>query len=195
MWNGFVHGEGTGWQGPGRARARLLARVVEARHQDVHRDRRPARAGGRADAVRDLGLRRRLLVRPHEEPLPGRAARASTPSSSAPCSRSTSGRSSTAGRARASPELDRSVRDGHRRSRLPRPADAPDRATASAPAPTSRPMHIRRAAGRSRRDGARDRAGDLLGGRRRPARRGQLPRSPRTGSRSSRRSRTGWCAR
>ena len=32
-------------------------------------------AGRRADAVRDLGLRRRLLVRPHEAPLPGRAAR------------------------------------------------------------------------------------------------------------------------
>ena len=33
-------------------------------------------AGARADAVRDLGLRRRLLVRPHEEPRPGRARRA-----------------------------------------------------------------------------------------------------------------------
>ena len=35
-------------------------------------------AGGRADAVRDLGLRRRLLVRPHEEPRPRRARRRGT---------------------------------------------------------------------------------------------------------------------
>ena len=34
---------------------------------------RPGRRG-RADAVRDLGLRRRLLVRPHEEPRPGELA-------------------------------------------------------------------------------------------------------------------------
>ena len=42
---------------------------------------RPGR-GGRADAVRDLGLRRRLLGRPHEEPLPRRARRRATRSCS-----------------------------------------------------------------------------------------------------------------
>ena len=61
-WLGFVHGEGTGWGGEGRARARLLARLVGARDQDVHRDDEPAGGRGRADALRDLGLRRRLLV-------------------------------------------------------------------------------------------------------------------------------------
>ena len=66
---------GHGLARPGRARARLLARLVGRRDPHVHRDRRPARERGRADAVRDLGLRRRLLVRPHEAPLPGRAAR------------------------------------------------------------------------------------------------------------------------
>ena len=37
-WLGFVHGEGTGWAGQGRARARLLARLGGPRDQDVHRD-------------------------------------------------------------------------------------------------------------------------------------------------------------
>src|SRR5215204_2783268 len=40
----------------------------------VHREGRPPGRRGRADAVRDLGLRRRLLVRPHEAAVPGRAA-------------------------------------------------------------------------------------------------------------------------
>ena len=60
----------------GRARARLLARLVGRGDPDLHGDRQPAHRRGRADAVRDLGLRRRLLVRPHEEPRPGRPDRA-----------------------------------------------------------------------------------------------------------------------
>ncbi len=59
-------GDGLGRQG--RTRARILARLVGCRHQDVHGHDRPTRRRGRADALRDLGLRRRLLVRPHEEP-------------------------------------------------------------------------------------------------------------------------------
>ena len=43
-WLGFVHGEGTGWAGEGRPRARVLARVVGAGDQDVHRHDQPARA-------------------------------------------------------------------------------------------------------------------------------------------------------
>ena len=39
-WEGFVHGEGTGWRGQGRPRARLLARLVGAGDQDVHGDDR-----------------------------------------------------------------------------------------------------------------------------------------------------------
>ena len=72
-WQGFVHGDGTGWKGQVELALRLLARLVGPGHQDVHRHRpRPDRRGP-ADAVRDLGLRGRLLGRPHEEPLPRRA--------------------------------------------------------------------------------------------------------------------------
>ena len=46
--------------------------LVRPRHPHLHGDRRPSRAGTRADAAGDLGLRRRLLVRPHEERVPGR---------------------------------------------------------------------------------------------------------------------------
>ena len=66
MWEGHVLAEGGG------ARARLLAGLVRPRHPHLHRDGRPSRAGERADAARDLGLRRRLLVRPHEERVPRR---------------------------------------------------------------------------------------------------------------------------
>ena len=64
-----------------------------AGHQDVHRDRRPAGRRGRADAVRDLGLRRRLLVpTTRRTALPGRAARATTRELEAGCSASTTTR-------------------------------------------------------------------------------------------------------
>src|SRR2546426_133779 len=54
----------------GGAGAAVLARLVGSEHQALlGDDRRPDRRG-RADAVRDLGMRRRLLGRPHEEPLP-----------------------------------------------------------------------------------------------------------------------------
>ena len=150
LWLGYVHGEGTGWRREGRARARLLARLVGRRHQDLHGDRRPAGAGGRTDAVRDLGLRRRLLVRPHEAALPGRAARR------LPRAR---GRA-----ARRLPACGRPLPAGRepRRARLlwsamgsPRSAIPASRrtrsATASARAPTSRRTRTRQAAARSPR--------------------------------------------
>ena len=62
-----------GLRGEGRPRARLLARLVGAGDPHLHRDRQPSDRRARADALRDLGLRRRLLVRPHQEPRPGRA--------------------------------------------------------------------------------------------------------------------------
>ena len=108
-------------------------------------------AGGRADAVRDLGLRRRLLVRPHEEPLPGRAARRVRASSSSSCSRSTTRAVDHCRPGASLAELDRLVRDGHRRGRLPGPAVAPDLPRRSAPARTSRRTRTRPAAARSRR--------------------------------------------
>ena len=66
-WLGFVHGEGTGWEGNVEL-ALGFSLVGPARDPDLHRnDVTPGRRG-RADALRDLGLRRRVLVRPHEEP-------------------------------------------------------------------------------------------------------------------------------
>ena len=81
MWNGWVHDHGTGfdhpayegtvelahgfslvWSGPG-----IRSFTATGSRLDP---------GARADALRDLGLRRRLLVRPHEEPRPRRARRA-----------------------------------------------------------------------------------------------------------------------
>src|SRR5947208_1673133 len=57
----------------GRPRAAVLARLVGPFDQDLHSDRRLARARERANAVRDLGLRGRVLGGPYEEPLSGRA--------------------------------------------------------------------------------------------------------------------------
>src|SRR3954447_11402370 len=161
--------------GPGRARARLLARLVGPGNQDVHRHGRPAGPGDRADALRDLGLRRRLLVRPHEEPLPRRAAgrlrgaRAAT----ARCLRARTGALSPWGLpGRARPARPRR----HRRGGGPGPALAPDLPRRRRP----RTRAAVRASGRRRDDrrgnGARDRARHLLGGGRRSARRGQFPR-------------------
>ena len=80
-------------------------------------------------------------------------------------------------------ELDRLVRAGDSRGRLPGSRPIPS-ATASARAHTSRRTRTRPAAARSSGDGACDRTRHLLAGRRRPPRRGQLPRH-RHGCRSS----------
>ena len=149
IWQGFVHGEGTGWRGPGRARARLLARLVGRRDQDVHRDRRPARVSAdeptlfeiwvcadgywcdhtkllcpgelRAD-YRELEAALLEVYEPRDRPLPpGREPRRARPARSATAS--------------------------------PRPATPASRrtrsATASARARTSRRTRTRRAAARS----------------------------------------------
>ena len=44
LWEGFVHGEGTGWEGRVGTRARLHARLVRAGHPHVHRDLATARS-------------------------------------------------------------------------------------------------------------------------------------------------------
>ena len=75
IWQGFVHGEGTGWRRAVDLALPLLARLVGAGDPTFTATGDRARAGRPADAVRDLGLRRRLLGGPHEAPLPGRAAR------------------------------------------------------------------------------------------------------------------------
>src|SRR5687767_8966574 len=70
MWNGWVHEHGTGFEE--RVELAHGFSLVGSRDPDVHRNRQPPDPGARANAVRDLGLRRRLLVRPHEEPRPRR---------------------------------------------------------------------------------------------------------------------------
>ena len=164
MWQGFVHGEGTGWNGQGRARARLLARLVGPGHPHVHGDRRPARAGGRADAVRDLGLRRRLLVRPHEEPLPGRAAAASTQRLlERRCSRSTSDAVAHCRPGASLAELDRRVREGIAAAGYPGQPSHPICHGVGARA--HEPPYAHQAGGGDDRGGhgARDRAGHATG--------------------------------
>ena len=163
-------------EGTGRARARLLARLVGPGHPDVHRDRRPAGAArtsrrcsrsGSAPTATGATTRRTSAPAsstPRYAELARAAARASTSARVDHC------------RPGASlAELDRLVRDGHRRGRLSRPADPPDRHGVGARA--HEPPYAHQAGGGHDRGGhgAGDRARDLLGGRRRPARRGQLP--------------------
>ena len=166
---------GNGLEGAGRAGAAVLARLVGPEHQDVHGDdRRPGRRG-RADAVRDLGLRRRLLGRPHEEPLPRHADARATRSCSTSSRRSTTTRSPSACRARASPSSTARPR-GHR-ARPATPASRRHPICHGIGARAHEPPYA--APGRRRRDrrghGARDRARHLLARGRRPPARGQLP--------------------
>src|SRR4051812_11313539 len=159
--------------GQGRARARVLARLVGAGHQDVHRHRAPPGGGRRADAVRDLGLRRRLLVRPHEAPLPRRAqaclsrARARAARRVRTRRRPLPAGGESRGARRARPRW-------HRRDGLRGPADAPDLPRGRRARPRAAVRAPRGGRGNRRRHGAGDRAGLLLARRRRPARRGQL---------------------
>ena len=163
LWNGYVHGRGTGWEGKVDLALRLLPRLVGRRDPDVHGDRRPAGAGERADAVRDLGLRRRLLVRPHEEPLPGRAHpeyERLRESLLAVYERAIDHCRPGASLA----ELDRLIREGIDRGGVPGPAVTPGCARRRRPGPRA----AVRAPGRHERHGrgghgARDRARRLLG--------------------------------
>ena len=147
-WEGFVHGEGTGWRGKvdlalgfslvwsGPGIRTFTATTFSPRRR------------ARADAVRDLGLRRRLLVRPHEEPRRRRAhtlyreleqgSWPSTKTRSTSRSRAPSLPSSTGASGAASMRSDSRV-NPHTRS-----------VTASVPAPTSSRTPIRPEAERSR---------------------------------------------
>ena len=167
--------------GEGGARARLLARLVGAGDQDVHGHDVAARGRGRADALRDLGLRRRLLVRPHEEPRSPASSLRATASSRPGCWACTRTPSPSHGRARASPSSTAGPRRD-RRDRLPRSAVAPDlprRRRARARAAVRAPGRRRR--GR-RGHGACNRARMLYRRAAGPARRGQLPRSRTDGA-------------
>ena len=97
-----------------------------------------------------------------------------TTSCSTNCSRSTTPRSTTAGTAPASPELDRLVRDGIAEAGYPGQPSHPICHGVGARAHEP-PTRTRRVGHDPGRHGAGDRAGDLLGGGRRFATRGQLP--------------------
>ena len=72
-WEGVVHGEGTGWEG--KVDLALGFTLVWSGPGIKTFTATTATSGrrGRADALRDLGVRRRLLGRPYEEPRRRRA--------------------------------------------------------------------------------------------------------------------------
>ncbi len=82
LWQGYVHGAGTGWHG--KVELALPFSLVWSGpgiKTFTATGDLPVRRG-RAGAVRDLGLRGRLLGRPHEEPRLRRADRPLRASSS-----------------------------------------------------------------------------------------------------------------
>ena len=182
--------QGTGWQGQVELALGVLARLVRARDQDVHGDRRPAGRGRRADAVRDLGLRRRLLV-PTTRRTSARASCApSTPSCESSCSAVYERRDRPLPPGRE-PRRARPARPRrHRRDRLPGPADATRSATASARARTSRPTRTRPAAASSRRAWCSRSSRASTGTEAAASASRTTSSSPPTAPRSSRRSRT-----
>ena len=151
IWQGFVHGEGTGWQGKVELALGFSLVWSGPGHQDVHGDRRPCRCRRDEPTLFEIWVcADGYWCRPHEAPLPRRAARRTTASSRRACSTSTSARSRTAGRARASPSSTGWCATGSPRSAI-RASRRTRSATASARARTSRRTRTRRAAARSRR--------------------------------------------
>src|SRR5581483_6008013 len=161
-----------------RACAPVLARLVRPRHQDLHGHVRPARRRRRTRPLRDLGLRRRVLGGPHEEPrgrrAQGRIRRARGASDGCVhlhqwlCTPpSLDGRPGPNGQGNARrPRLSRTAHT----SALPRRRRPRARAALSAP---GRRGHVRG------EHGARDRARCVLGRRGRAPGRGQFPRDRR----------------
>ena len=137
-------------EGQGRPRAAVLADLVGAVDPHVHGDLGGAGAGGRADALRDLGVRRRLLGRPHEEPRLRRAEAALPRARAGPAGGLRRGRRlGPAGR-----QLRRRSTAACARASTPSASRASRRTrscTASARARTSRPTPTRRSRPRSSR--------------------------------------------
>ena len=181
---------GHGLEGQGRPRAAVLADLVGAVDPHVHGDLRRAGAGGRADALRDLGVCRRLLGRSHEEPRLRRAEAA--------LSRARAGSPGGLRRGRrlgpAGPQLRRARPPrarGHRRPRLSGPALAPDPARHRRARARAALRPPGRRGGDPRGHGAGDRARLLLAGGRRACASRTISSSPRPGPRSSAPSRMG----
>ena len=169
IWNGFVHGHGTGWEGEVELALGFSLVWSGSGHPHLHGDRRPAGAGARADAVRNLGLRRRLLVRPHEEPLPGRAHAGVRAPSRQPHRRLRPGRRPLVVPVRAA-ELDRLILQIAEAGYPGQPTTRSRTAWARAHEP---PYAHQAGPARSRMDGARGEPGST-GPRRRPQARGQF---------------------
>ena len=189
MWHGLRPRRGHRLEGAGRARARLLARLVGPGDQDVHRDGRPAGAVEDEPTLFEIWVCADGYWCDHTKNLcPGELARASTTSCSSSCSPSTS-------------EARRLLPPGREPRRARPAASATGIAEAGYPGQPTHPIchgvgaraheppYAHQAGGGDDRGGhgARDRAGHLLGGRWRPPRRGQLPRHRRRRPRSSRR--------
>ena len=150
LWQGFVHGEGTGWRGQGRARARLLARLVGRRAS--RRSPRPAtgRCSEDEPTLFEIWVCADGYWCDHTKLLCPGELRADYRELEAALLE-VYGRAIDHCRPGASlAELDRLIRDGHRRGRLSRASRRTRSATASAPAPTSRRTRTRPAAARSR---------------------------------------------
>ena len=168
---------GHGLGGQGRARARLLARLVGRRASG--RSRRPAtgRSQEREPTLFEIWVCADGYWCDHTKNLcPGELDRASTSG----CSRSCSARLRRGGRPLPSRREPRRARPADPRRASPRRATPASRRTRSAHGVGARahePPYAHQAGGGDDRggNGAGDRAGDLLGGRRRPAAGGQLP--------------------
>ena len=112
IYEGHVHANGVGYEGKVEL-ARALTLVWSGPgHPHLHRHQRRRGRRARADAARDLGLRRRLLVRSDQERRPGRADGALRRADRRAARRSIGTRSITYVRGASLPELDRLVRAG-----------------------------------------------------------------------------------
>ena len=110
IFEGFVHATGIGFKGKVEM-ARAFTLVWSGKGiRTFTATGESSGAGARANAVRDLGLRRRLLERSDQEPLPGRAD-AGVPQAAGPAARRVSTRRRHSRSDGASlPELDRLIR-------------------------------------------------------------------------------------
>ena len=175
-WQGFVHGEGTGWHGQGRARARASRSSGRARASARSPRRRTARSSEGEPTLFEIWVCADGYWCDHTKNLvSGRARRLATSELEQQLVAVYADAVALCGRGASLAELDR--RSARTRGAPAIPASRRTRsATASARARTSRPTRTRRAAARSR-PGWCSRSSPASTGRRAAAcGRGQLPR-------------------